>query len=43
MKKHEVIELNAVLLDLGDTVQQGLSEAEVKKRMEIYGVNKLKE
>lgn len=43
MKKHEVIELNAVLLDLGDTVQQGLSEAEVQKRMEIYGVNKLKE
>lgn len=43
MKKHEVIELNAVLLDLGDTVQQGLSETEVKKRMEIYGVNKLKE
>lgn len=43
MKKHEVIELNAVLSDLGDTVQQGLNKSEVKKRMEMYGENKLKE
>lgn len=43
MKQYEITELNAVLSDLGDTVQQGLNEAEVKKRREMYGENKLKE
>lgn len=43
MKQYEITELNAVLSDLGDMVQQGLNEAEVKKRREMYGENKLKE
>lgn len=43
MKQYEITELNAVLSDLGDTVQQGLNEVEVKKRREMYGENKLKE
>lgn len=43
MKKHEVIKLDTVLSELGNTVQQGLNQSEVKKRLESYGENKLKE